>query len=225
MTFVNPVRRPSCTGSQVLPVLSVLLLGSIASASELVVRDLGISLDLPPSGFRYTLTDDAGERSGTDALKSHLGIVLGGRYSLAGTGATSGLVVGGGLAADRATYGSSGSWSSYSLRGTAGWGWAATDRLTLLGEALLGLGAARLSVDGGGTFGSYSARGGLVEPGLQVAATFAMTDELILTGDLGWRRASAKLTGDDADIDVTRSGFAFGVGVAWRFSNRPFLLE
>jgi len=191
--------------------------------AELVMRDIGAGLELQPTALDYTVSSGVGDASGSDALSSAVGLELHGRYSLAGTGATHGAVLGLGLAAGRADYPGGGEWSTYTVRGLAGWGWAPTDRVTLLAEALLGLGVARLSLSSDAY--DLSTTGAIIEPGVQVGIHVGISDSVIAFGTLGYRRGIARLTGDDTDISLTISGLAVAFGVDWRLSNRPFLLE
>ncbi len=206
---------------------SVLLLAaaSAAGAAELVIRDIGAEVELPATAFDFTVDDGSSSRSGSDSFEQAVGISIGGRWSFARTGDSSGPVLGISLAADRAAYPGGGSWFQSEVRGQAGWGWALNDRFAVLAEALLGLGAARLTIDGSGDFPSYSARGGILEPGAQAVLLWSVTDSWVVSGTAGYRYARAHLTGDDADVDLTLRGIAVAVGVAWRITDRPFLLE
>jgi len=207
---------------------AIFLFGSFSShvdSAELVIRDIGVGLELPPTGYSFTVTNDTGTRSGSDSFSSAYGASIGGRWSFARIGDASGPVAGIGLAIDHASYATGGKWSSTEVRGEAGWGWALSDRWSVLAEGLLGIGAARLTVDGNGAFPGYSANGGLLTPGAQAVALFSFSDRWIGSATLGYRYGLAKLSGDGTDVDLTVSGFALGIGLAWRITDRPFLLE
>lgn len=205
--------------------LLLLLVAGVVHAAELVIRDVGLELELPPTGYSFTVTDDTGTRSGNDSFSSGYGAAIGGRWSFARIGDASGPVAGIALAIDRASYSTGGSWSSTEVRGQAGWGWALNDRFAVLAEGLLGLGVARLTVDGNGAFPGFTANGGLVSPGVQAVGLYSINDRWIASATLGYRYSLAKLSGDGTDVDLTLSGFAVGIGLAWRITDRPFLLE
>ena len=196
-----------------------------ASAAELVIRDVGAGLELPPGGFRFTRHDDAGSTTGSDSFSSGLGLEIHGRWSFARIGDSQGAVTGLALAADRASYSSGGTWSTSEVRGMLGWGWAMNDRLTLLAEGMVGLGVGRLSIDGNSSFDGYSATGGVISTGLEAVALWSVTDRVILSGVLGYRVSKAKPSGDGVDLDLTLSGFSVALGAEWRITDRPFLLE
>lgn len=205
--------------------LLLLLVAGVVHAAELVIRDVGLELELPPTGYSFTVTDDTGTRSGNDSFSSGYGAAISGRWSFARIGDASGPVAGIALAIDRASYSTGGSWSSTEVRGQAGWGWALNDRFAVLAEGLLGLGVARLTVDGNGAFPGFTANGGLVSPGVQAVGLYSINDRWIASATLGYRYSLAKLSGDGTDVDLTLSGFAVGIGLAWRITDRPFLLE
>jgi hypothetical protein len=195
------------------------------SAAELVIRDIGVGLELPPTGFTYTRHDDAGSTSGDDSFSSGFGVEVHGRWSFARTGDSQGLVAGVALAGDRASYANGGTWATSEVRGLAGWGWAASDRVTLIAEGLLGLGIGRLSIDGNGAFSGYSATGGVISTGIEAAALWSVTDRMVLSGVVGYRISKAKPSGDGVDLDLSLSGFVLALGAEWRITDRPFLLE
>lgn len=205
--------------------LLLFLAVGVVHAAELVIRDVGLDLELPPTDYSFTVTDDTGTRSGKDSFSSGYGAAIGGRWSFARIGDPSGAVAGIALAFDRASYATGGSWSSTEVRGQAGWGWALNDRFAVLAEGLLGLGVARLTVNGNGAFPGFSANGGLLSPGVQAVGLYAINDRWVASATLGYRYSVAKLSGDGTDVDLTLSGFAVGIGLAWRLTDRPFLLE
>lgn len=205
--------------------VALALTAGAGNAAELVIRDVGVEVELPATGYSFTLSDDTGSRSGRDSFTSGYGAGIGARWSFARIGDASGPVLGVALAVDRASYASGGSWASSEVRGQGGWGWAVNDRFAVLAEGLLGLGVARLTVEGNGVFPGFSAKGGLITPGVQAVALWSINERWVASGTLGYRYGLAKLSGDGADIDLTLSGLAVGVGLAWRITDRPFLLE
>ena len=193
--------------------------------AELVVRDVGLSIGVVPSSFSYDLTNAARSRSGDDAFATNLEVEGRGRYSLAGTGESWGAVVGTGVAVQRAGYGSGGGWLSSQVRALAGIGWALSDRLTLLGEAELGLGVGTLRIDGGASFPEQRYRGAVLAPGLRATVLTTLSEQWYGSLSAGWRQTRGTFSGDGADLALTISGFTAALGAEWRFSARPALLE
>ncbi len=199
---------------------------SSASAAELVVRDARLGLDLLPLDFNYELKDSTGTKSGQDVFGSHYGLLIGGRYSLARIGESHGAVIGFDLGTTRAAYApANGTISAYVVAGEGGYGWAVTDTLVVSAAARLGVGVARASFDGTGSFASYSPSGPVGEYGLRAGLAWAVTDQVILDGGLGWRSSVARLTADDRDLAIDSSGLLVAFGLGWRFTSSPWRLE
>ncbi len=195
------------------------------SGAELVMRDIGIGVGLMPTDFAYDINAPAGDRSGSDGFDSAYGVDVHGRYSLARTGDSVGLVLGGVIGAEKADYAPGGSWTAFSVSGLAGCGWAVTDRLVLLGEAQLGLGVGKLSLDGSTAAESVSVSGPLLIGGLQASGRFALTESLIMGLGVGWQQKVASLSGNGVDMTLQISGTTAFLSLDWRLSDRPFLLE
>ena len=203
----------------------VLVLSSLPAA-ELVVRDLRVGLDLLPLDFAYTLQDSTGSRSGNDVFARHVGLAIGGRYSLARIGDSHGTIVGLDLAASRAEYTpASAVIGTYTLAGELGYGWAMTDEITVLGTGRIGLGAAHGTFNGSGSFASYAPSGPLAEYGVRAGALWTVTDAIILDGTLGWRHAVTRMTANGRDLDLDTGGLLVSLGMSWRFTSSPWRLE
>ena len=205
--------------------LLILTIGGGLSAAELVVRDVGVAVGVAPSSFSYDLSNDAGSRSGNDSLDTNLELEGRGRYSLAGTGESWGVVVGGGLALERASYATGGGWLASEVRGLAGLGWAVNDRLTLLGEAELGLGYGTLQIDGGTSFPGTRFSGRILSPGMRAVALITLSEQWYTSVSLGWRQTRGSFSGDGTDLSLTMAGITAAVGFEWRLSASPALLE
>ena len=205
--------------------LFVLTIGCGLPAAELVIRDVGVAVGVAPSSFTYDLSNGAGSRSGNDSLGTNIELEGQGRYSLAGTGESWGVVVGGGLAFERAGYPTGGGWLATEARGLAGLGWAVNDRLTLLGEAELGLGYGTLQIDGGSAFPGTRFSGRILSPGARAVALITLSEQWYTSLSFGWRQTRGSFTGDGTDLSLTMSGFTAAVGFEWRLSASPALLE
>lgn len=208
------------------PAILLLACLSGAGAAELVVRDLRVGLDLLPVDFQFELQDSTGSESGSDSFDSHYGLTLGGRYSMATTGSSHGAVVGIDLGVSRATYDAAdGMLSTYILAGELGYGWAASDDLTLVGSLRLGIGAASASFDGGGAFANFAPKGPLLDTGVRVAGLWTLSESVVLDGTIGWRQYVAQLSADDRDLDISNGGLTVSFGFSWRFTSSPWRLE
>ena len=205
--------------------LLVTCLYGFTPAAELVMRDIGVGVVQLPTDFSYDVSAPAGDRSGNDSFDSAYGIDVHGRYSMARTGDSIGLVLGGALGAEQATYAPGGAWTAFTATGLAGCGWALTDRIILLGEAQLGLGLGKLDIDGSTAANAIAVSGPLVRGGLQASGRFALTESLIIGLGVGWQQTMAQLSGDGVDTTLKISGTSAFLSLDWRLSDRPFLLE
>ncbi len=206
------------------PLLLVTRMAALPAA-ELVMRDIGVGVVLPPTDFTYDVTSDAGDRSGNDSFDSAYGIDLHGRYSLARTGDSIGLVLGAALGAEKADYSAGGTWTEFSASGLVGCGWALSDRWILLGEAQLGLGLGQFDLDASSAAPALSVSGPLIIGGIQASGRFALTESVILGVGVGWQQTIAPLSGDGVDMILKISGTTAFLSLDWRLSDRPFLLE
>ncbi len=195
------------------------------SAAELVMRDLGIGVVLPPTNFTYDLTSNAGDRSGSDAFDSAYGLEIHGRYSLARPGDAVGVVLGAAIASERATYAGGGGWTEFAASGLLGGGWAVSDRFILLGEARLGLGVGKLTLAGSDALVAVTASGPLLIGGIQASGRFSLSESVIIGAGVGWQQTVASLSGEDVDMTLKISGATAFLSLDWRLSDRPFLLE
>lgn len=205
--------------------LLVTCLSSVVPAAELVMRDIGVGVVQLPTDFSYDVSAPAGNRSGDDTFDSAYGIDVHGRYSMARTGDSLGLVLGGALGAEQAAYAPGGAWTAFTATGLAGCGWAITDRIILLGEAQVGLGLGQLEIDGSAAANSISVSGPLVRGGVQASGRFALTESVIIGLGVGWLQTMAPLSGDGVDTTLKISGTSAFLSLDWRLSDRPFLLE
>lgn len=199
--------------------------GQRLPASELVQRDLIFSAGELPNAFSYSVNDGTGARSGTDAFSQNIGVSVGGRYSFAGPGDASGLVLGGALVANQASYASIGHYTGYGLRLDGGYGWAITDRWTVGGQVEVGYGLATFDIQSTSAFAAASDDGSTYSYGVAFDLDYTITSKLTLLLDLGYLKTIANLSGSGVTIKLNNSGFAAALGIAWRFSDSPRTLE
>lgn len=208
------------------PPLLFAVVGAVSlPAAELVMRDIGVGVVLPPTNFSYDLSSNAGDRSGSDAFDSAYGLEVHGRYSLARPGDAIGVVLGAAVASERATYAGGGGWTEFAASGLLGGGWALSDRLILLGEARLGLGVGKLTLGGSDALMGMTATGPLLIGGIQASGRFSLTESVIVGAGVGWQQTVASLSGEGVDMTLQISGAMAFLSLDWRLSDRPFLLE
>jgi hypothetical protein len=221
---VRPRPRQRCA-------ITLILLGAAASAlphlaaSELVQRDLTFTVGELPSAFSYTATSGGSSRTGTDAFSQNIGVAVGGRYSFSGPGDSSGLVVGGALVANQASYQSLGHYTGYGFQINGGYGWAVTDSWSVDGRVLLGYGLATFDLQANSAFPSLSSSGSTLTYGAMVDIDYTITEKLTVLFDLGYQQTSANLSGGGVTLKLNEHGFAGALGIAWRFSVSPRPLE
>jgi hypothetical protein len=204
-----------------LLVLGAALLPAGLSAAELVQRDLLLTVGEQPTSFTYTLSDPTSSRQGSDSFSQNVGVEVGGRYSFAGAGDASSLVLGGALVANQASYGSSGHYTGYGLRVDGGYGWAISDAWSVGGRLELGLGLATFDLQAGDAFPALSTGGSTISYGVAVDVDYALSDTFTALLDVGYLRTDAKLSGGGVDLTVDTTGFSVAIGIAYRFSVAP----
>ena len=115
--------------------------------------------------------------------------------------------------------------STASARLSAGLGWAATDRLTVLGEALAGYGLSRIKLPASAAAADYSADGTVVTYEARVTGTWQFTRGFNAGLMAGWLVANHDLAGDDSSLTLKQNGWYAGLVFAWRISDQPSALE
>jgi len=198
-----------------------------ASTAELVVRDVRLGLATRPGAFDFNLDTPLAKTSGSDAFDGGLSLDGGLRWSFARTGDSVGLVLGADLALDQQSYGGSSSDGLTAMwgKGSAGVGWAATDRITVFGEGLVGLGRSSLQLPATTAAPSYEASGNAVAYEARVTGTWQFTRGFNAGLMLGWLVASHDLSGDDGTLTLDQSGWYTGLVFAWRINDTPSGLE
>ena len=119
-----------------------------ASASELVLRDVGVGVRYLMQGYDYTLSDPSGDRSGSEGFDTGYEVLAGARWAWVGAGRSHGPYAGGEIAytvreSDATTL------TTYGVTALGGWAVALSDRWLVRVEGRLGYGAGDLEVDGG----------------------------------------------------------------------------
>lgn len=205
------------------PVLLIALAACLPSA-ELVVRDLRVGAATRPLDFDFDYSGDSTSRSGSDSFDASFGIEGGGRWSFARAGDAVGLVLGTDLLIDGWSYDGTDGLATTSLRGSAGAGWAVTDRVALTVEGGLQGGLSRMSLPSTDAAPGFSAKGFAYAYDLRLEAIWLATRRFGIAADAGWLISKHSLSGD-ADVTITQSGWFLGVTAVWRFTDAPPLLE
>lgn len=208
-------------------ILALAALAVQVPAAELVVRDVFLDLALAPTGFSYELSDDAGERSGDDDFDSAYGIAAGVAYSFAGAGRSHGPVGALALTWTDHAYADGGGLTDLGLRLQGGWAWAIADRWTVAGLVGVGGGTSTIELPATANHADFDADGIFIAYGLGVQGTWAPLDAWIVRLEVGWGVADHALSasGEDLDLTLETSGLEVALGVAWRWSTRPWRLE
>jgi hypothetical protein len=150
---------------------------------------------------------------------------VGGRYSFSGPGDSSGLVVGGALVANQASYQSLGHYTGYGLQIDGGYGWAVTDSWSVGARVLVGYGLATFDLQANSAFPAVSSSGSTYTYGAMVDIDYTITQKLTVLLDLGYQLTSANLSGGGVTLKLNEHGLAAALGIAWRFSAAPRPLE
>ncbi len=209
-----------------LAILALFMLAAgSAAAAELTVRDLRLGLSNRPADFDYDLSSSTANGSGNDAFDGGLSLEGGVRWSFARTGDSFGLVLGTDLATDQLTYDGELGLSTLWARVSAGLGWAATDRITVIGEILGGYGLSNLDLPSTASAPSFSASGSAISYEARVTGTWQFTRTFNAGLALGWLITSHDLSGDDVTITIDQGGWYVGLVGSWRISDTPPGLE
>lgn len=194
-------------------------------AAELAIRDVHLGLSNRPSNFDFELKSSTADVSGSDAFDGGLSLEVGGRWSFTRTGDSIGLVAGVDLAADAQSYGGGDGLSTLWGRGALGAGWAVTDRVTLIGEGLVGYGLSTLSLPATSQTAAFSADGNATSYEARVTGLWQFTRSFGAGLSAGWLVASHDLTSDGADLTLDQNGWYIGLTASWRISDAPPALE
>ncbi len=215
-----PTRRARAAGAALASAV-LLAAASGGGAAELVQRDLMLEVGEMPTSFTYSISGAGPSHSGSDSFSSDLGLVVGGRYSFARAGDSSSVVVGASLYAQQATYQSYGHETGYGLRLAGGYGWAVTDDWSLGGRLEVGYGLSTFDLQANHAFSGLSTTGATLSYLAGLDVDYGITDRLTSYIDLSYQRWSTNFSGGGVTLKMTTSGFAFALGLAYRFSYAP----
>ncbi|MFM2089520.1 MAG: hypothetical protein RLZZ127_9 [Planctomycetota bacterium] len=207
-----------------LRLIPILAAAAALPALELVERDLGIAVEVPPTDYDFTLERPGQSGSGSDAFDSATAVWLRGCYAFTGPGDRHGPLLGAGLGVEMDSL-PTGSRSLYAGELSGGWGVAITDSLSAHALLRLQAGMAQLDLDASGAAPAFSASGMSVGYGAELGVSYALSERVVLTADAGWRQASEDLSGDGVDVTLEPAGPVIGLGLWWRLSSRPWRLE
>ena len=220
----RPDRGPSGT-HPVKRFLCLFVLATCASAAELTVRDVRLGLSNRPADFSFELDSSTTTRSGDDAFDGGLAIEGGIRWSFARAGDSLGLIVGADLLGEAQSYDGEQGLTALWGRGALGLGWAATDRLTVLGEGLLGYGLSSLSLPASAAAPEFDATGSAISYEARLTGTWQVTRTFNAGLFAGWLIATHTLSDDDTDLTLDQGGWYLGLLASWRISDLPTSLE
>ncbi|MFW5829677.1 MAG: hypothetical protein ACOCXA_05400 [Planctomycetota bacterium] len=194
-------------------------------SSELSLADFRVDLETLPSDIEVDTTGTDFDATTDIEFDTALGLAIGGHYGFARPGRSYGLSAGASLTI--ANYDvSHASYSTYGLRAGIGVAYSLTDRWTLTMEPLIEYGFADLSISRG-RIGEIEADGSYLWLGGDIRATFAFTDQWLLDIHAGYLTGDTDLSakGSDADVDMEHNGPFGGIGITYRLSAAPPVLE
>jgi hypothetical protein len=205
--------------------LLLVLLAACAGAAELVVSDVRLGLVTRPADFDFEVASPTTAASGSDAFDGGLSLEGGLRWSFAGTGQSFGLIVGGDAGADAQAYDGGDGLATLWARAAIGGGWAATDRITVVAEAMAGFGLSTLSLPASQIAPDYSADGTALLYEARLTGTWQFTRGFNAGLAAGWLIASHDLSGDEVEVTLDQSGWYAGLVFGWRLDDTPRPLE
>jgi hypothetical protein len=205
--------------------LVLMCIAPAITASELVVRNLHVDLELLPSDFDYTIDNGVTDRAGSDAFDSAIGLAVGARYSFARTGDSHGFLIGGQVTVAQAAYDSFGHLTDYGLRLEGGYGYALNDRWTVNLLLRGGYGWATFDISENQDFSSVSLSGGGITYGAALGIDLMVGDRWQINTAVGYQMTSYDLSGGGVDATIDRAGLCASLGFLYRLSNQPSPLE
>jgi hypothetical protein len=206
-----------------LPAMLTCLIGQ-SSGAELVVRDAQIITTLEPAGYDFSLSSASGSSSGRDGFATAGGFEIGGRYSFARPGDAFGLVSGIDVKLRNAE-GSNSHLRSLLAHGSAGLGWAITDRWLITLEGGAGYGYSDFYTTSTTTHPSFTNRGTIFMIDGRLTAGYLMNDNWRVLGVLGYGQATNDFHQDRVDLTLTQTGPSIGLGISYVFSRAPTLVK
>lgn len=203
--------------------LALSLVAAVASldASELVMADLNLGIESLPTAFDFTIRDGASSRSGSSEFD--LGFGLGGRavYAFSAPGASGAFFVGGGLALGGYRFENDGTYEVAMARALVGYAFSIDDQWTVELSPWVGLGVGRMHIPGAGVSIDHDVDGKVVDYGVHLGVTYALSRSWLVGARVGWQVSEAKLRGDGLDVDLSQSGPTAFLGIIYRFGGAP----
>lgn len=201
-------------------------LGVHLGAYELVIRDVGMSVDYYAPSFDYKIVGDGITRSGSDAFDSGLGVTFSGMYSFTGAGQRHGLVAQAGVTLANYTYQSSGSMNTLGGFAGIGYGYALFERWDVHALARLGTGLVNVQFDKTDGFEAFSTKGVYVQYGVSAGISYLISDTWVARAEVGYDLSNTLLAesdGVDASFDI--SSPRVSLALYYRLTNMPWRLE
>lgn len=205
----------------IIPGLILIALAATAGAAEHRIADLRIVAEARPTAVEYTWNDTLGARHGSDSFTRAGAIGLGGRWAWGSAGQTNLLVTGlDAVWVDE--IGEALHRRGPLLRCEAGWGAGIADRWVVLAMPGIGIGRASLDIEQGA---GVAVQGSVLEPSFRAGVRWNLDQRMVLGFEAGWLWGRDRLSGDDARLELNRSGGWVGLSLGWQLDNRPRRLE
>ncbi len=195
--------------------------GVHGTASELVMADLNLGVESLPTAFDFTIRDGASTRDGSSEFD--LGLGIGGRavYAFSAPGSSGAFFVGGAVTLGGYRFEDAGSYQVAMARVVAGYAYSFDDRWTGELSPWAGYGHGRLHIPGGDLSDDHDVSGPVIDYGVHLGVTFALSRSWLLAARVGWQVAAADLAGDGLEVELTQSGPTAFLGLVYRFGGAP----
>ena len=194
-------------------------------AVELAVRDIDLGLVSWPRSFDWKLSSEVVDDSGRDAFAGAGGLRVGMRWSLSRPGSAVGLMASGDVMMLTMQYQGSEGLNAIAGRIGLGGAWAVRDSVTLSAEVGAGYGLGTMRFPASVASTASSVDGTMLLYDAQARVTWHLARQWSINASVGWVVASHSLSGSGTSIDLDQDGLMFGLGIGWRYSDLPPLLE
>ncbi len=220
---VTSAPTPALQGLRLLALLAILT--PSVWGVELAMRDLDLGLVSWPRSFDWTLSSTVVDDSGRDAYVGAGGLRVGMRWALSRPGSPVGLMASGDVMMLTMQYQGSDGLNAIAGRLGLGGAWAVHDAITLSAEIGAGYGLSTMRFPASLASTASSVDGSTLFYDAQFRATWHLARQWSVNASVGWVVASHSLSGSGTSVDIDQEGLMFGLGLGWRYSDVPPLLE
>ncbi len=205
--------------------LPLLILGSTATAAELVMEDLTCAVQAGPTAVEATV--DNGSRSTTvdDGFSQAYGIRAGLRHGFTRPGAALAPLLGLEVTLASGAFSDGSTDQRAGLLLGPGLGWAVGDRFTLLAQVVVGAGLERTSLSATSAYPAIDARGWWWSGAIRAGALVNLSRTWLVGFESEYSEAPGSVSGDGLDLTLRPVGLSGAVVLVWRLDPSPAVLE